>query len=398
MGCGSDSAGNPEPGNATTVSPSNSGSGSASPAANVAGNTPLHVSLGLNHGCAVTSSGGVRCWGLPDEGQLGNGESQPEGEAVPEPVAATGLNSGMVAVAAGGYHSCALGKDGSVQCWGKNGFGQLGNDSSEDSAIPVAVSGLPAAVEIQAGYGHTCARLEDDTLRCWGSNRWGELGDGSSDMSGQSDAHTPREVPGLGPVLSFALGVDNTCAVTRSGSAKCWGNNNSGQLGTGTTEAAPSPVQVVGLETGVTQIGVGSSVGCAVTAQGTAKCWGDNNRGQLGDKTTVRSLLPVDVSDLTDAVVIQPGYVHTCVLTTDASVKCWGDGSNGQLGSHTDADNKSQPGPGLSGVVQLSSQGSSNCAVLSSPKTIQCWGSNSYGVLGTDGGGSARTPQTLPGF
>jgi alpha-tubulin suppressor-like RCC1 family protein len=377
----------------------NSGAGSTSPGTTAPGDTQLYVSLGTQHGCAVTSAGGVKCWGLLDQGQLGNGTATPANEAVPAPVAVIGLDSAMVAVAAGGHHSCALGKDGGMKCWGENRFGQLGNDSTEDSSVPVEVVGLPAAVvEVQAGFDHTCAKLEDGTLWCWGGNRQGELGDGSGEALGTGDAHIPREVPGLGPVRAFSLGAMATCAVTQAGSAKCWGDNRNGKLGTGTTESALSPVQVVGLETGVTQISANGSCTCAVMDLGTAKCWGQNTSGQLGNATTEPSLVPVDVIGLSDATLIQVGYEHACALLADATVKCWGSDTRGELGSHRDADNARVPGPGLSGVVQLSTAGLTNCTVLSSPATIECWGTNSYGELGDDRGSYSPTPRTLPGF
>lgn len=407
VGCGSDGSPNDDSdgassGGASSGGASSSGGSSAIDGAggsSSAGNTPLFVGLGTWHGCAITSSGGVKCWGLVDKGALGHGISTPVGQAVSEPVAVTGLDSGMVAVTSGDYHSCALSEDGAVKCWGDNYFGQLGNDSKEGSAVPVDVVGLPSRVlEVRAGNGYTCAKVEDATLWCWGANRNGELGDGSGDSSGRGDAQTPREVPGLGAVRSFALGEGSTCAVTQDGSAKCWGKNNAGQLGVGTTEGALSPAQVVGLETGITGVSVGASFTCAITEEGTGKCWGQNTSGQLGNGSTEPSFVPVDVLELTDAEVIQAGYVHTCALLADSSVKCWGSDTNGQLGSHTDSNNEVTPGLELSGVVQLSTNGSSNCAVLSSPSTIQCWGSNSYGKLGNDAGGTYRTPRTLPGF
>jgi alpha-tubulin suppressor-like RCC1 family protein len=385
-------------GASSSASAGTSASGSAGAAS--AGSTPLFVSLGFQHGCAVTSAGGVKCWGQIGAGQLGDGKTSQPDQAVPAPVDVVGLSAGMVAIAAGGYHSCALSKAGGVKCWGRNSYGQLGNDSTENSAVPVDVVGLASgAVEIQAGINHTCAKLADGTLQCWGSNRWGELGDGTGSMSADSDAKTPRTLSALGPVGSFSLGEGSTCAVTSAGSAQCWGDNSSGQLGTGTQEDALTPAQVVGLEAGVAQISMSGSFACAVTMGGTAKCWGENTSSQLGDDTTQRALTPVDVLGLTNVKVIQAGYVHTCALTADATVKCWGSDENGQVGTdHTGNERTPFQVPSLSGVVQLSTHSSTNCVVLSSPATIKCWGTNSYGELGNDGGSKSRTPKTLPGF
>ena len=418
VACGSDGSSNDAHGGASSGGASSGGasfgganagggrSGSAgSSAAGAAGasgadSTPLFVSLGFQHGCAITSAGGVKCWGQTDTGQLGDGQTMQASKAVPAPVDVVGLSSGMVAVTAGGHHSCALSKAGGVKCWGENNYGQLGNGSSEDSAVPVDVVGLAAGVvEVQAGSNHTCAKLEDGTLQCWGSNRWGDLGDGTGTMEATGDAKTPRAVPELGPVGSFSLAEGSTCAVTAAGSAQCWGNNNFGQLGTAGEEVALVPTQVVGLEAGVTQISVSGGFGCATTDQGTGKCWGRNTSTQLGNNTNQASLTPVDVLGLTNAKEIQAGYVHTCALLADATVKCWGSDENGQVGTnHT--GNESTPFliPGLSGVVQLSTSSSTNCVVLSSPATIKCWGTNSYGELGDDGGSKSRTPRTLPGF
>jgi alpha-tubulin suppressor-like RCC1 family protein len=235
---------------------------------------------------------------------------------------------------------------------------------------------------------------------CWGGNRHGELGDGTANAAGQRDATTPREVPGLADVRSFVAGANMTCAVTGAGAALCWGDNTDGRLGDGTTANSPSPVQVVGLEASAAQISATGGSGCAVMDSGAIKCWGENEKAQLGSgSSSAMSLTPVDVVGVSDASFVQAGASHTCALLTGGTVKCWGSDTNGQVGTnHTGNEPTPFAVPGLTNVSQLSTHGSSNCVVLGSPSSIKCWGADFYGELGDGGGSYSRTPRTLPGF
>ena len=193
---------------------------------------------------------------------------------------------------------------------------------------------------ISAGGFHTCVVTTSGGAKCWGYNNYGQLGDGTTTTSS-----TPVNVSGLtSGVASISAGSDHTCAVTTSGGAKCWGYNLYGQIGDGTWGFSPrsTPANVSGLTSGVASISAGGDHTCAVTTSGGAKCWGYNFEGQLGDGTTTYRTTPVDVSGLTSGVAAFTGQIgplsyHTCAMTTSGGVKCWGYGGSGQLGDGTTA-------------------------------------------------------------
>lgn len=286
----------------------------------------IAVVAGGTYTCALTNTGGVKCWGDNTFGQLGDGTTL--GHMQPMPV--SGLSSGVIAISAGTLHTCALTSAGGVKCWGTNWFGGLGDGTTIDRAIPVAVSGLSSGVvAIAAGNGNTCAIVTGGGLKCWGYNYSGQLGDGT-----KIDRLTPVAVSGLSSgVVAIAAGGWHTCALTSSGAVKCWGLNDRGQLGDGTTTDHITPAPVSGLTSGVAAITAQQGYACALTAAGGVKCWGTNEYGQLGDGTTSNQLMPVSVSGLNSGVaVISTGPSHACALTIGGAVKCWGSNRNGQLG------------------------------------------------------------------
>lgn len=294
------------------------------------------LSAGDGHTCAV-ASGGAWCWGLNDAGQLGASTAD-TCASLPcglEPVQVTGLTSGVTAIATGHQHTCAV-VNGGVACWGDNRFGQLGNDTWTGSSVPVQVSGLPSGsgvTAIGATMWSTCAVVSGG-VQCWGNNGTGELGTNS-----RTSSKVPVQASGLpsgSGATAVAGGYASVCAVV-NGSAWCWGWNETGQLGTTTTTSCGGPpcstvpVQVTGLTSGVTAVGAGTYHGCALVS-GSAKCWGDNVYGQLGNKTTTASSVPVQVSGMTAAQALAVGANFNCASVSGASW-CWGDNGAGQLGN-----------------------------------------------------------------
>ena len=287
------------------------------------------ISAGTYHTCALTSDGGVKCWGSNGDGQLGDGTD----ESRLTPVDVKGLTSKVTRISGGTYHTCALTSDGGVKCWGWNPFGALGDGTTKDRFTPVDVKGLTSNVtQISVGGGHTCALASDGGVKCWGYNGGGELGDDTFE-----DRFTPVDVKGLtSGVTQISGGTYHTCALTSDGGVKCWGENPFGQLGDGTTKDRFTPVDVKGLTSKVMQISAGYAHTCALTSDGGVKCWGDNSGGALGDGTDEDRSTPVDVKGLTSKVTqISAGGKHTCALTSDGGVKCWGENPFGQLGDGT---------------------------------------------------------------
>ena len=246
------------------------------------------VAAGTHHTCAVTSGGGVSCWGDNIYGQLGDGTTTQR----LTPVAVSGLSSGVTAVAMGTYHTCAVTSVGGVWCWGYGATGQMGDGTTTERHTPVAVSGLSSGVTaVAAGAYHTCAVTSGGGVWCWGDNGNGQLGDNTT-----TQRHTPVAVSGLSSgVTAVAAGAYHTCARTSGGGVWCWGLNGNGQLGDGTTTPRLTLGAVSGLSSGVTAITAGYFHTCAVTSGGGLSCWGDNFYGQLGDGTTTDRVTPVTV-------------------------------------------------------------------------------------------------------
>jgi alpha-tubulin suppressor-like RCC1 family protein len=334
------------------------------------------------HTCALTTSGGVKCWGQGNSGQVGNGTYADS----PTPVDVTGLTSGVAQITLGDYHTCALTTNGGVKCWGRNLDGQLGNGTQISSALPVDVIGLTSGVaQISAGESYTCAVMTSGGAKCWGGNYSGELGNGT-----YVNSAAPVDVTGLtSGVAQISTGEGDTCVVTTSGGAKCWGYNGTGQLGNGTYGDSATPGDVTGLASGTFQIRVGSSHVCALTTNGGAKCWGDNYYGELGvgafpTAYPYGSAVPVDVSGLTSGVAqISPGGLHTCALTTSGSVQCWGYNIYGSLGNGTNVNSAAPVNViGLaSGIAQIST-GYFHACGLTTGGGVKCWGYDGNGELG----------------
>jgi alpha-tubulin suppressor-like RCC1 family protein len=225
-------------------------------------------------------------------------------------------------VAAGYRHTCALTGDGAVVCWGNGEYGTLGNGATTNSNAPVEVSGLASGVSaIDSGFYHACALTSDGRVTCWGNNERGQLGDGTT-----SNSSIPVEVDGLaGGVTAIAAGGGHTCAIGSDEGVKCWGNNEAGQLGDGTTTDSGVPVDVADLASGVSAIAAGAAHTCALTSFGGVMCWGADQLGQLGNGTDPGGFVPVNVSGLGSGVsAIAAGGVHSCALTNSRDVKCWG--------------------------------------------------------------------------
>jgi alpha-tubulin suppressor-like RCC1 family protein len=248
----------------------------------------IALSAGYNHACALLGDRTLRCWGSNANGQLGD-PSTP-GSAVPIPVPGLG---GVQAIAAGAFHTCALMADTTVRCWGANANGQLGDGTMTDAPTPVGVNGLSNVTAIAAGSSHTCALVADGSLRCWGDGYLGQLGDGTDTPS-----TAPVAVSGIGSAVEIVAGWAHTCARLADGGARCWGEGTAGQLGNGATRSSTTPVPVAGIATAVGLTAGWWHHSCALLAGGDVRCWGGNDWGQFGNGTTAASATPVSMTGL----------------------------------------------------------------------------------------------------
>lgn len=342
------------------------------------------VALGYEHSCALTTSGGVKCWGRGSAGQLGNDTTNNRLIAVD----VAGLTSGVRAIASGENHTCALLTTGGVKCWGDNSNGALGNNSVENSPLPVDVIGGENMASLVAGASFSCALTTSGGVKCWGSNSAGKLGDGST-----ATRMAPVDVVGLtSGVMAISAGTDYACALTNQGAVKCWGSNFRGALGSGSQWPSyqATPVSVSGLGSGVTKLFSRYTRSCAVLASGVVKCWGSNNAGQLGDGTTTDQYAPVTAALDFSVSAIAISDSGTCGLTTSGGVKCWGNGAVRDIA-------------GLqSDVLSLDAGIGHICAASAPEGNVVCWGSGNSGQLGNNNVLSSATPvgviqATLPG-
>jgi alpha-tubulin suppressor-like RCC1 family protein len=290
------------------------------------------IAVGDSHTCGLTSSGGVKCWGSNDEGQLGDGSTINRST----PVDVSGLTNGVKSIVAGAINTCALTASGGVKCWGwKNTYAEGGDITSNKRLIPETINGLTSGVKaIAAGTAHTCILTSAGGVKCWGSNGDGQLGDGT-----YMKRATPVDVIGLtGGVAAIAANGYQTCALTLSGGVKCWGINIYGTWGDGisTPTNYTTPVDINGLISDISMIDMGGTYMCVLTLEGGVKCRGDNRQGQLGDGTTTQQSTPIDVEGLESSIIdIATGSLHTCALTSADKIKCWGANFTGQLGDGT---------------------------------------------------------------
>jgi alpha-tubulin suppressor-like RCC1 family protein len=293
----------------------------------------VNITGGQMHTCAISTAGQAYCWGYNADGRLG--DSTTSLRRVPVAVHPVGTIS-FASISAGTQHTCGLDGSGQGYCWGSNASGQIGNNSTTYAKIATAVQqGGSSYVQIAAGYVHTCALDGGGQAYCWGYGGDGQLGYGFTTGDSLPAAVTQGGVP----YSSIYTEYDHTCALDASGLAYCWGRNNAGQLGDGTTTTQYTPVAVVMPVASFTTLALGSASTCGLDGStGQAYCWGAGGNGQLGDGNNTDSLSPVAVSQSAPYVSVRAEGSGFCALDTVGQTWCWGRNNYGQLGNNTLTD------------------------------------------------------------
>ncbi len=380
--------------------------------------------------CVLLHDGRVKCWGYNQRGELGQGDVVNRGLSplqMGNNLAAIDLGADKTAsaVAAG---TCAILSNGTVKCWGYNGWGTLGQGDTSDRGdeqdemgddLPAVDLGTSFPIKAIATDNHTCALAVDGFLRCWGANAQGQLGLGTTESEGNepgemgihlSTVDLGRDSGVARKAVAVTLNTDHTCAILDKGSVKCWGSNDKGQLGLGDTERRGDepgemgdnlPDVDLGTDKTATAISAGGDFTCVILNDGSVKCWGDNQFGQLGlGDTDSRGdepgemgddLIAVDLGVGKTAIAIAAGSNHTCALLNDSSVKCWGANSYGELGQGETSYRGTSPGQmgdNLlpvrigSGKRAIAIAASAHTCALLDDGSVKCWGPNNSGELG----------------
>lgn len=332
---------------------------------------------GYNQTCSLMTGGAAYCWGLNAAGALGDGTTTNRSLPV-----AVGGGLTFQTLVTGGAHSCGVATGGAAYCWGGNN-GQLGDGTSINRLIPTPVAGGLSFQSVAAGFNHTCGVTTGGAAYCWGNNDYGQLGDGTL---------TTRFVPvPVAAGLSFqslVTGELYTCGVTTGGVGYCWGNNFDGQLGDGTGTNRSTPVAVVGGGPW-RNLTAGKNHTCGATTGGIAYCWGGNQGGQLGDGTKTGRTSAVAVAGAQTFQALAAGSYYTCGLTTGGAAYCWGSNIKGNLGDGTTTDHLT-PAPVAGGLTfgGLAAGQDHVCGVTTGGAGY-CWGYNGSGQLG-DGSATDR--------
>lgn len=382
------------------------------------------IALGGRHACSLSTDNSVHCWGRNRYGQMGNGQTLGFEQTSTRPVVFDAYAGTSMVL--GELHGCMLLADGTVECWGLNERGQLGESQGNAwlfSADPLPVTLPPVGTQPSAALSrvahvatgpasaHTCAVLEDETAWCWGANGSAQLGDGSSTLwktlvqvvATPADEASSTPAVMLSSVKDIATGRDHTCAVIETSMAgqrrvDCWGANGSGQLGNGSSVDSAAPVTTSYSEIiNFTNIVAGDGFTCGRAANTYGYCWGSNSHGQLGINLPGAMYMssPVAIALGVDRLVA--GGQHACALWTSGTADCWGRNDSGQLGNNTNFNSYvPQAVTGLSGIASMSLGYHHSCAVLQD-KTVWCWGNNVYGQLGDGTTTNRLTPVKVSG-
>jgi alpha-tubulin suppressor-like RCC1 family protein len=391
-----------------------------------------YLSAGDTHTCVVLVDNSVKCFGLGNEGQLGNESTSNIGDGSGVSVASSsaislGLGRSARAIATGTSHTCALLDNLTVKCWGSGLYGRTGYGDSNnrgdnagemgDALSAVDLGSGRNATMIAVGSNHSCALLDNATVKCWGRSNSGQLGYNDTVTRGDGAGEMGNALPAISfaagrSATAIAAGASHTCALLDNAQVVCWGDNAYGQLGQGNMDnigdgigptIAATPTIDVGTGRTAVAISAGDLHTCALLDNATVKCWGASANGRLGTGDTIDigddpnemgdALLPISLGTGVSAIAVTAGGAHTCVLLNTAVVKCFGNGTDGRLGYGN--QNNLGDGPGEMGdalaavnlgtgrtVLAVSAGLAHTCAMLDN-STVKCWGNGGSGRRGS---------------
>ena len=364
--------------------------------------TNTTIAAGTYNGCAILENQSMVCWGDNEYGQLGDGTTT--GSAVPIYVNVA-ANETPVEVTVGQVTACALMESGNIYCWGSGYYGKMGNgepwndDYVNTEMRQVLLPEGQGGQTVSISGGHICTILDNGDVYCWGRGNQGQLGYG-----GTSNRNIPTKVnlPGQRSAIAISTGTFMTCAITTHGMGYCWGENDEGQLGNGTTNSRRMTPAEVLFPSGYTPVSIsaGDDFACALMDNRKVMCWGENNDGRLGqgplgtdDETTP---VWVIMENSETAHFLDIGTKSACMILDSGETKCWGTNEEGQIGQgDTDIDYYSTPTEvnGNYDFVALSINSDTICAITSNAEGY-CWGDNEAGQTGR---GSIDTDEPTPG-
>lgn len=327
-------------------------------------------------GCGITASNSLYCWGL-NPGDGSSSKSSPI--QIDETLKVNTVSNSQL-------KSCYINSLSQLICWGNT----VGDGTTNNLYIPTMIDKQTVYKNIYAGDWAVCGITNSDALKCWGSNNSGQVGDGTT-----TDKLSPANIDSGTTYSKVILGIgDHNCGITNSGKLKCWGRNNYGQLGDGTTTNKLVPT-LIDSSTNYIDVDVGSTSTCGITSAGVLKCWGDNSGGILGDGTYTNRLNPVIIDGGVTYQSVSSSMFSRCGITTSGIIKCWGANSQGQVGDGTYINRNSPTVVDAGTAYNYIVIKNQNACGVTSTSVLKCWGANGKGQLGTLSVSNSNTPLTI---